>query len=450
VLRPIPGTRADPWQERLLAAPLTGQLRFNGPAEALWPLAGIDGFDLRGPVAISADVAGRLGEPTITGAMRSRGARLESTVLGAVIDRIALDSRFDGSRLVIASLSGDAGKGGRLTGSGSIDLSAVRGFPIDLQLQAARAELIRRDDLRAAVTGPLRILSDADGSGGTISGDVKVDSARFRIGRTEVAAVPNLPVRETGERPLQALTRPRSPTPWQLRIDARAPANVDITGLGIQSQWSADLAMRGPADAPRITGSAELIRGTYDFAGRRFDITRGRMRFAGGYPPDPVLDIAAESRADGLTAQLRIEGTALRPEISFSSIPALPEDEVLSRLLFGTGVTNLSAPEAIQLAGAVAALRQGNAQNLDVLGLVRRGLGIDRLRILPGDTTKRRGTSVAVGEYLGNRVYVEVASDAQGYTATQIEVALTRSLSVLSQVATFGGTSVNLKWSKDY
>ena len=57
---------------------------------------------------------------------------------------------------------------------------------------------------------------------------------------------------------------------------------------------------------------------------------------------------------------------------------------------------------------------------------------------------------MAAGEYLGDRVYVEVATDAQGYTATQIEVELTRSLSILSQVATQGGTSINLRWSKDY
>jgi translocation and assembly module TamB len=131
-------------------------------------------------------------------------------------------------------------------------------------------------------------------------------------------------------------------------------------------------------------------------------------------------------------------------------VPALPEDEVLSRVLFGESITNLSAPEALQLAGAVAALRGGGGANLDVFSVLRRGIGVDRLRILPGNTTTGRGTSVAAGEYLGDRVYVEVATDAQGYTATQIEVELTRSLSILAQVATFGGTSLNLRWSRDY
>ena len=47
-----------------------------------------------------------------------------------------------------------------------------------------------------------------------------------------------------------------------------------------------------------------------------------------------------------------------KPEISFTSTPALPEDELLSRLLFGTSITNLSAPEALVSAiGAVLPAR---------------------------------------------------------------------------------------------
>ena len=45
---------------------------------------------------------------------------------------------------------------------------------------------------------------------------------------------------------------------------------------------------------------------------------------------------------------------------------------------------------------------------------------------------------------------VELATDAQGYTATNIEVSITRSLSILSQVATLGGIGGNLRWRRDY
>ena len=112
-------------------------------------------------------------------------------------------------------------------------------------------------------------------------------------------------------------------------------------------------------------------------------------------------------------------------------------------------MTNLSAPEAVQLAAALASLR-GSGGGFNPIGAVRKGLGIDRLRILPADTTTGRKTAVAAGQYIGRSVYVELATDAQGYTATNIEVSLTRSLSVLSEVATLGGQSVSVRWKRDY
>src|SRR3546814_7594988 len=68
-------------------------------------------------------------------------------------------------------------------------------------------------------------------------------------------------------------------------------------------------------------------------------------------------DMVAEGGVQGLNAAIRVTGRGQKPEIAFTSTPALPQDELLSRLLFGTSITNLSAPEALQLASAVASLR---------------------------------------------------------------------------------------------
>ena len=84
------------------------------------------------------------------------------------------------------------------------------------------------------------------------------------------------------------------------------------------------------------------------------------------------------------------------------------------------------------------------------IGTVQKTLGIDRLRILPADSVRGSKTAVAAGEYIGDRVYVELATDAQGFTATRVELSLTRSLSILSEIATLGGTSVAVRWKKDY
>jgi translocation and assembly module TamB len=72
------------------------------------------------------------------------------------------------------------------------------------------------------------------------------------------------------------------------------------------------------------------------------------------------------------------------------------------------------------------------------------------LRILPADVTTGQGTSVAAGKYIGRRTYVELVTDGQGYSATNVEFQITRWLSLLSSVSTVGRQSVNVRVSKDY
>ena len=61
-----------------------------------------------------------------------------------------------------------------------------------------------------------------------------------------------------------------------------------------------------------------------------------------------------------------------------------------------------------------------------------------------------RGTSLAVGQHISNNIYVEVITDPKGFTATQLEISLSKALSLLSKTGTNAGSSANLRYSKDY
>jgi translocation and assembly module TamB len=236
--------------------------------------------------------------------------------------------------------------------------------------------------------------------------------------------------------------------PWKLDI-ALTGRELQVTGLGINSRWTTNLKIGGFADAPRFTGRADLVRGDYDFAGRNFKLDRGIIRFRGESPPDPLLDIHAQAQVQGLDASVIVQGTGLQPEITFASTPPLPQDELLSRILFGTSITNLSAPEALQLASAVAALQSGSG-SLDPINALRRAVGLDRLRVVPADVATGQKTSIAAGKYITRKLFVEVVTDGQGYSATRVEYQMTRWLSLLSTVSTIGRSSASVRVSKDY
>jgi translocation and assembly module TamB len=432
---------------RIANAPLVGQLRYDGPADTLWRMTGIELFDLSGPLAIGADVSGRLADPQIRGSLRATNARIESAATGTVLTQVNAQGRFGGSRLVIDQFSASDGRSGQVSGTGAFDLAAVRGFGIDLTLNAKSARLINTDTLAATVTGPITFRSD--GSGGVIGGEVRINEGRYQLGKASSSTpLPRINVREInlpgGDEIEEAPRRP-----WRMNIHARATKGLVVTGLGLRSEWSADLDIRGEPTNPSIRGRADLVQGDVEFAGREFELKRGVIQFDGSVPANPALDISADGDAEGLNATIRVTGTAEKPEIDFTSTPALPQDELLSRLLFGTSITNLSAPEALQLASAVAALQDGDS-GLDPINAVRRATGLDRLRILPADPQTGQGTSVAAGKYLTRRLYAEIVTDGQGYSATNVEFRVTRWLSLLASVSTIGRQSANLRASRDY
>jgi translocation and assembly module TamB len=434
-----------PLMAELLNAPLFAQLRYTGPADTLWRLTGSEILDMSGPLALGADIGGRLADPVIHGSLRTQNARLESAVTGMVLTNVASQARFSGPQLIFSQISGATAGNGAVTGSGSITFSGGKTL-LNLNFNAKQALLLNRDDVAARVTGPLQIKSD--GQGGVISGALHLDKGRFQLGKASAAAaVPQLNVRESGL-DAEDVIEVANLHPWKLdfKLEGR---DLQVVGLGINSRWTTNLQVGGLADAPRFTGRADLVRGDYDFAGRNFKLDRGTIRFQGENPPNPLLDIHASAQVQGLDASVIVTGTGLKPEITFASSPPLPQDELLSRILFGTSITNLSAPEALQLASAVAALQSGSG-SLDPINALRRAVGLDRLRVVPADVATGQRTAIAAGKYITRKLFVEVVTDGQGYSATRVEYQMTRWLSLLSTVSTIGRSSASVRVSKDY
>lgn len=433
--------------ERLQSAPMQAQIRYAGPAETLWRLTAIEIIDLSGPVSVAADVRGTLASPVINGAVSTSNATFLSPVTGMRLSALKSSGRFDGSQLVLNSFSGTTRGGGQVSGSGRFDFSSLQGVGIHLNAQATDAELLNRDDIGATVSGPITI--ESDGNGGTISGDLEVSRSRFNMGRAAaVAQIPELKVIERNARVADFEPAVRA-NPWRLAVHARARNRLMVDGMGLSSEWRMTLDIGGTVTNPSLLGSAQVIRGSYDFGGRRFDMTAGTIRFDGAVPTNPLLDITAEATVSDLSATIHVTGSSTNPIISFTSNPSLPDDEVLSRILFGSSITQLSAPEALQLASAVGSL-QGKGGGLDPINAIRKAAGLDRLRIIPADTASGQGTSVAVGKYITRRSYVELITDGQGYSATRVEYQVTRWLSLLGSISTLGRQSATVRVSKDY
>ncbi|HEV7660421.1 MAG TPA: translocation/assembly module TamB domain-containing protein [Allosphingosinicella sp.] len=449
-LQPL-GPAAGSWRDRLLAAPLAGGVRYNGPADVPMSFASLPGHQLTGPLGLAADFTGRLQNPQFSdGVVRANNLTYVNETYGTRITNLAVDGRFSASELSINRLTGRAGNG-TINGSGTIGLSSAAGYPIDLRLNFQNARLARSDDLGATATGNLQITNNREGS--WIRGALDLGEVRYQIVQQAAAEIPQLAgVRRRGEPlpdPNARRADARVPSVWQLDIELRANNRIYVSGMGMESEWrTADLHARGTTATLELVGQVRMIRGTLGLAGRRFRFDRGEVTFEGARPPR--LDLVATADIESVEVGIVIAGSSLNPQISFTSSPSLPQDEVVSRILFGSSVTQISALQAVQLAASLNSLRPSAGGGLNPLGRLRSATGIDRLRIIDADTATGRGTAVAAGMYLSDNIYVEIITDAKGYTATQIEISLTRALSLLSQFGSNSGTNVNLRYNRDY
>jgi translocation and assembly module TamB len=441
------------WIDKMFDAPLSGGIRYNGPSDLLFSLATLANQSLAGPVAVAADFSGNLREPELSGSVRSDNLVYENETYGTRLTNVRVRGFFKNDVLDLTEISAKAGDG-TVSGQGVINLSFEKGFPARIDLDLDRARLARSELVTTAATGKIEV-TNTPGTGALVSGTLALPETRFRIVRQNAASVTTLtgvrrksataPTRITGDaNPVSSL-----PSNWKLNIKLVASDELYISGVGLESEWKADLRVTGTSDAPFITGDLQLVRGTLGFAGRSFGIETGRLTFNGGDYSNPSLRVIAAAEVEGTTVRVDVRGTGNKPEILFTSTPALPQDEIMARILFGNSIAELSAVQAVQLAASLNSLRAAPG-GLNPLGVLQSATGLDRLRILNPDEQTGRGTAISLGHYITNDVYVEIITDARGYTASQIEISLTPALSVLSQLSSYGTSNVSVRYRKDY
>jgi translocation and assembly module TamB len=245
----------------------------------------------------------------------------------------------------------------------------------------------------------------------------------------------------------ERLSKAAPPLPIALDLRVVMPNRVTVAGAGVDSEWKGALTVTGSANQPKVVGSVEAIRGTASFLGRDFSLREGVARFDGGQRIDPILSVTAENDTGDVTALVTVSGPASDPDIAFSSEPALPEDEIISRILFGKTSGELSAFEAVQLA-QVAGQLAGFGGGRGITDALRDFTGLDVLRL---GESGGGNTVVEAGTYVRENVYVGVE---QGLgledSAVEVQVELTDQVTVETKAGANGTGEAGVFWKMDY
>ena len=425
---------------------ISGEVSASGEIRPIWDLFIGGQRTLSGQVATKVQLGGTLNEPRLSGRLDLNAGDFRDAGTGLRLANLGLSVRFDDETALVERFGATDGDGGVVTGDGRLGLR--QGSGSNLQLTFTRFRIIDNDLASARASGPLTVVRASDGDI-QLTGRLDVDEARIEPNLPGSNGIVSMDVVEVN-RPDglddddETAVAPAKGPQIGLDIEIRSPGgDIRVVGRGLNVEMGVTATVGGTLTRPTLSGTARVIRGDYELAGKRFIIDDdGRVELS----TDPGmirLSLEATREDPALTATIRVTGTAARPVIVLGSTPALPQDEILSQVLFGRSASQLSPVEAAQLASGIASLAGGGG--FDVIGGLRELARLDRLSF-GGEASS---LTVAGGRYISDDVYLEVIGGGEGGAAVSVEWQPRRNLAVTSRFGGQGEASLSIRWRRE-
>ncbi len=419
-------------------APLSANVDIDGDIARFWPYVPLPDHSLAGRLMLKAAISGSIADPALEGTVRLADGRYEHLLFGTLLQDIRMEGRLDSRGVHIPVITANDGGKGSLTGKAEIDIGDRPSLGYRAELTMRDMALTRMDELR--LTGDIDLNITGDDRTAAIRGAAKVNRGEVDLAVAFPPSVPQLEVENLPQPGEAADSKRRGRAKEEqedeqegfsadLHMTVDIPGRLFVRGKGLDSEWEGHLEISGPASDPRLVGELQARRGQLEVIGKTFVIRDSRITFLGGQPPDPQLDIVGIHASGGLEVTANVSGTASKTKLTLSSNPALPQDEILSRILFGKSQGKLSAYEAVQLAGVAAELT-GTTEGFDILGSFRKLLRVDVLRVEGGEG----GAGVEVGKYLTEGVYVGTKRGTTAdTTGVEVEIEITPHIRATSE-----------------
>lgn len=410
------------------------------------------GARVSGIAAIDARVTGSVARPRFNGTVSVDGAEIVDPLTNLRLQAIQANASLTGDRLVIDRFSGNLATGGSIDVSGSVSLLANRDFPADISIRLNAARYTDGNLFVATASGDLNFAGPLLRNP-VLSGNLQLEKAEISIpdslGKDNALVEVNhiaasAPVIATlarlnldGSVGKGAVGR----SVVQLDVAVSVPNQMFIRGRGVDAELGGSVRLTGSVSNVQPVGGFELIRGRLSILGQRITFKQGLVTLVGNL--DPYIHLSAQSEADDTTVFVTLDGPASDLAIIFSSDPELPEDEVLSRLIFKRGLGDLSPLQLAKLAAAAGELSGGGSLVDDL----RQATGLDDIDVV---TDADGNAAVKAGAYLQDNVYLSVQAGAQGQSRISIDLDISDTVKARGSTGNDGETSLGIFFEQDY
>jgi len=350
-----------------------------------------------GRLKLSVKGSGTISQPRLSGTVDADDLKIENVANGVFFREGVLRASFGDDALELKQLRLKGGQG-ELTASGRF--SARKGEPaLDLKWGASQLAVVQHPELRLTVSGAGKLAyRDAVFS---LDGELTADQGRVELrNRTRPALGDDVVI--SGQQTQSQVSAETKRANLNLKLDLGK--DFTITGRGLDARMEGAILLTGSADKPlSADGEIRVDSGTFEAYGRRLQIEKGALYFAGPVN-NPGLNIRAMRKNQPVEAGVEVTGTARDPLVRLVSDPEVPDPDKLAWLVLGRQAesSNTQDSQALQRSAVALAANLGTAPLQQQLA---RSVGLDEISLIPGSSGSEGGV-VAVGKQISDRIYV--------------------------------------------
>jgi translocation and assembly module TamB len=410
---------------------------------------------LAGQFSADVRVRGTLESPRLDGIVETTNGGFSVVATGVTYTNAIARLLLEGDRVLVDrfELSDDASDRLVVIGELGIERRSIR--EMNLQISSSQFKVLDNEFGDMQVDSDVRVSGDV--AKPVVTGEIvtrparlEVDQILEQLSRSAYSTEATVATESNTDDGSQSKDNPNVGLYDTATIDVRLqlPDDLVLRGRDMHASFSriglgdmnitvgGELRIRKPpAGQPDLVGTVSVVRGFYDFQGRRFEVLRdSQIRFQGATPIDPALQVDAQRVISGVTALVNIRGTARQPQVRLSSQPPLDEADVLSLIVFNQPINQLGEGERLNLAERAGGLAVGYLAT-PLANSIARALDLDifEIRAAGGESGQ---PSISVGQQFGSRLFVSFRQEfgSEDFSELSLEYRINELLRLVSTV----------------
>ena len=361
--------------------PIKGRLQLsNLPLDKLLPL--LPQLDqLGGAVMVDVSLSGELASPSINGQVKLHDISMSGTTLALKFEQINGTVDFDGvsAQMMVKAVT----RSSHFSNDGHFSILAKADWeplPLTASLSLTGQDIeFSHENIKLQLAPDLQF--DLRKEQMQLTGRIFVPRGLIKMQELPKSAVAQsqdvIVIKQGSEKKKAAL-------PFAYDLQVNINDDVEIDAFGLKSNLEGSLALKQVMGQTLIAnGEISLKEGTYKAWGQNLVIEQGQLVFSGAIDK-PFLNINAirnpNQTQDGVTAGVRMKGAASHPEVEIYSEPAMAQQEAISYLIRGRGLSS-GSDKSNDNAVAMMLLSFGLGQGEGIVSSIGDNLGVSNLSL---------------------------------------------------------------------